>query len=130
MTLVWSAPSSDLNGQAAFRVESAHEYSIIIAGGEIDLLTAPAFREAVNTAGEVSDRIAIDLSAVDFMDSTGIGVLISALGRPRRRTVSLIAPPPIVRKVLQLTQLDHHFLVFDSLEHALQHGAGTPHSPA
>lgn len=126
MTLLWQSP--DLDGQATFRVEARSGGAVIVASGEVDILTSPALREAVLAAAEASNRIVIDLGAVTFIDSTGIGVIVAALGRHRQRSVSLVRPAPMVRKILQITTLDRLIPVLDSVDEALAHG-GTGAAP-
>jgi anti-anti-sigma factor len=124
MSLVWSSSDLDLNGLAAFRVEHRQDRAVLFASGEIDLLTAPALREAVLAATRVSDDIVIDLTAVTFIDSTGIGVLVRA-GRSGQNVVALVGPTLMVRKVLHLTGLDQVFPVFATIEEALSHSTST-----
>jgi anti-sigma B factor antagonist len=130
MTLVWASSAFDLKGLAAFRVEHTDDRAVVIAAGEVDLFTAPALREAVLAATQVSDALVIDLTDVRFIDSTGIGVLVGAAGRPRRRQVALVGPTPMMCKVLQVTGLDQVFPVFATMQEALaQDAITTEHAP-
>lgn len=57
------------------------------------------------------------MSAVDFCDSTGMNVLLSALKRMKEQggALEVAAPRPAVRKILQVTGLDSVFTVHDEV---------------
>ncbi len=88
----------------------------MIAAGEIDLYTAPRLHSELaaviaNSAPET--RIVVDMSGVEFCDSTGMNVLLSCLRQARERggELELAAPRPAVKKILQVTGLDAVFTV-------------------
>ena len=77
----------------------------LVVRGEIDLANAPRLRELLD---EVIDggasRVVVDCRELEFLDSSGIGVLVAA----RKRlgpdgTIVLSSPPAHVRKVLDIT---------------------------
>lgn len=90
---------------------------IVTASGEIDLYTAPALQAelAAVLGGGHPVRVVVDLSGVEFCDSTGMNVLLSAMKRARERggALDLAGPQPAVRKVLQVTGLDSVFNVVE-----------------
>ncbi|SPL94038.1 anti-sigma factor antagonist [[Actinomadura] parvosata subsp. kistnae] len=63
----------------------------------------------------------IDMSAVDFCDSTGMNVLLSALKRMKEQggALEVAAPRPAVRKILQVTGLDSVFTVHEEVPQEL-----------
>ena len=67
-------------------------------------------------------NLAVDLAAVDFMDSSGLAVLISGLRRTKEHQGSLVlvAPTPSVKRVLSITGLDKVFPIYDTVEDATQ----------
>ncbi len=76
--------------------------------GEIDTFTAPDLAERIASAFIDRDVI-LDFSNVSFMDSAGIGVLVSALkDSGGGASVRLLRPHPIVMRVLRLAGLDQH----------------------
>ncbi len=86
--------------------------------GEIDLYTAPRLQaEFARLLENGPARIVIDMSGVEFCDSTGMNVLRSALKRMRERggQLEVAAPRPAVRKILQVTGLDSVFTVHDAV---------------
>jgi anti-sigma B factor antagonist len=95
------------------------DYTIVTISGEIDLYTAPRLHSEL--VGVLDDgmpgRVVIDMSGVEFCDSTGMNVLLSCLRRARERggELEIAAPRPAVRKILQVTGLDSVFtLVADA----------------
>ncbi len=109
------------DGPATFCVRCTMGCAVVVATGEIDLYTAPALRDSLVKAGESSSRIVIDLTDVTFVDSTGLGVMLGALGRARDtdRSVSLVGPTDMVKRVLQITHLDQVFPTYALLDEAL-----------
>ena len=95
---------------------SQGDHAVVIAAGEIDLYTAPRLHSELaaviaNSAPET--RIVVDMSGVEFCDSTGMNVLLSCLRQARERggELELAAPRPAVKKILQVTGLDAVFTV-------------------
>jgi anti-sigma B factor antagonist len=82
---------------------------IVRLSGEIDISTSPSLRHVVQELLETDiEAIVLDLSDVQFMDSTGVGVLVAGHRRAAALGVvlSLRHPTPIVGKVLALTGVD------------------------
>ena len=95
--------------------------TVVSLAGELDLYNAHVVRETLlQVCSESPERLVVDLSAVRFMDSTALGVLIEARTRmPNRRAFLLAAPGLETRRALEISGLDRHFSVHDSLEDAL-----------
>lgn len=85
--------------------------------GEIDLHTVPRLRSELTSAlgGGGPVRLVVDLSRVDFCDSTGVNVLLSAHRQAREAggDLELKSPRAGVRKILQVTGLETVFTVTD-----------------
>jgi len=85
--------------------------------GEIDLYTVPRLQRELASVLGSSDpvRLVVDLSGVDFCDSTGVNVLLAAHRQAREKggDLELAAPRPAVRKILQVTGLETVFTVVD-----------------
>ena len=95
--------------------------SIVVSlAGELDLYNAAAVREALlECCAEGPERLIIDLTDVKFIDSTALGVLIEARTRlSNRRSFLLAAPGLETRRALEISGLDRHFTVHDSLDSA------------
>ena len=88
------------------RIESAQVNGTgeLVLAGEIDLLTAPELRSAL---GRLHGRVTVDVAAVTFLDSTGIGVLAGQWNRLREHGGDLMlrSPQGIVRRVLEIAGL-------------------------
>lgn len=97
------------------------DWTVVDVKGEVDLYTAPRLKDLLAdlTAGG-RHRIAVEFEGVEFMDSTGLGVLISGLKRCREAggTLALVGPTEPVRKVLSITGLDVVFPIHDSISEA------------
>jgi anti-sigma B factor antagonist len=92
---------------------------IVELKGEVDLFTAPAFKEAVYEILDAgNNRIIIDLSGLEFMDSTGLGVLLGALRRLRTTggSLALVCDRENIVKIFQLTGLDQVFTIYEKIE--------------
>lgn len=95
--------------------------AVLAVEGRINLVSAPDLRRAVQSAvDEGSARVAVDLSAVDFIDSSGLGALISGLKTARTAggDLRLAAATAQVTSVLQLTNLDRILRVYPSPDDA------------
>ena len=89
--------------------------------GELDVYNAGLVREAlVNAAERGGSRLVVDLQEVTFVDSTVLGVLVEARTHvPDRRSFLLAAPGFEVRRALEVSGLDRHFEVHDTVDSAL-----------
>ena len=99
------------------RSQSHGDRTLMSVSGEIDLYTAPRLHSelAAALAGGGPVRLVVDMSGVEFCDSTGMNVLLSCLRQARERggELELAAPRPAVRKILSVTGLDAVFTVAD-----------------
>lgn len=95
---------------------SQDDHAVVTITGEIDLYTAPRLHNelaAVIASAAPESRITLDMSGVDFCDSTGMNVLLSSLRTSREKSVefALAGPRPAVKKILQVTGLDSVFTI-------------------
>lgn len=78
--------------------------------GELDLSNVGSLRAAIDaTYGRGVDHIVFDLSGLSFMDSSGLAMLLSCA--ERIATVELRHPPPLIRRILELTGVSEVFVV-------------------
>jgi anti-sigma B factor antagonist len=100
---------------ADLEIESrkSDEGAVIAVRGEIDMATAPQLRDALlSLIDEGITSIAIDCRELEFLDSSGIGVLIAARNRLGDDGVlALQSPPAHIRKVLELTGVTEHVTI-------------------
>jgi anti-sigma B factor antagonist len=94
---------------------------LVRLGGELDLYNAGLVRDAlVDAARRTDERVVIDLEEVGFVDSTLLGVLVeSRTHLANRRAFLLAAPGLAVRRALEVSGLDRHFEVHESVDSAL-----------
>ena len=89
--------------------------------GRLNMVAAPALRKQLNYIVESGkNRIVIDLSATEFIDSSGLGVLIAALKIARNAggDLRIAAPTQQVCTVLELSNLDRVLRAYDSADSA------------
>jgi anti-anti-sigma factor len=93
---------------------------VVRARGEVDMSTAPLLEEALSAACDTAGphaSVVVDLAAVTFFGTTGLGVLVTTLGRCQalRIPLRLIAPGPAVLRQLSAVGLDRVFDLTGSL---------------
>ena len=96
--------------------------TIIAVGGEIDVYTAPKLRDKITelVSAGVYDII-VDMEAVEFLDSTGLGVLVGGLKKVRAHdgSLQLICTQDRLLKIFRITGLAKVFVIHDSADGAL-----------
>ena len=96
--------------------------TIVAVGGEIDVYTAPKLRDKITelVAGGVYD-IVIDMEEVEFLDSTGLGVLVGGLKKVRAHdgSLDLVCTQDRLLKIFRITGLAKVFVIHDSADAAL-----------
>ncbi|HEY1633414.1 MAG TPA: STAS domain-containing protein [Acidimicrobiales bacterium] len=92
-----------------FSISEDTDPPVLTVRGEVDLASAPKLAAAIT---ELMDRgntnLAVDLGSVEFIDSSGLGVLVGSLRRLREDGGDLVlrAASPAVTRILELTGLD------------------------
>ena len=82
------------------------EFSLV---GEVDISNAHYFRKQLETAlAEVRQSITIDLAELNYIDSTGLGVIIGVYGSVKKEglSVKVLNPKDNVKKLLVISGLD------------------------
>jgi anti-sigma B factor antagonist len=95
---------------------------ILDNAGEIDLYNAPEIKDIVNNLIEERKyNVVINLEKVSYIDSSGIGVLISSLSNLKKYQggLKIINVFASVKKVFELTKLTSFFEIYDSEEEAI-----------
>lgn len=91
--------------------------------GSLDIDTAPALKANLSRLVERSaPHVVVDLSGLDFCDSMGVGVLVTAHGRAMERGgwVRLAAPSRFLRRLLDTLGLTEYLALYPDLEAALK----------
>ncbi|HET7523696.1 MAG TPA: STAS domain-containing protein [Acidimicrobiales bacterium] len=101
--------------------ESRSPYTILAVKGEIDVYSAPRLREKlVELVSQGHRQIVVDLEGVDFLDSTGLGVLVGGLKRLRSHDgeLSIVCSQSRILKVFEITGLTTVFQLSPTIEEA------------
>jgi anti-sigma B factor antagonist len=117
-------PGPGLSGgreSAVAGIDRRGEAVVVSLAGELDLYNAEEIRRALlDTLADGTELLVVDLAEVTFIDSTALGVLIEARSRMTDRSgFRLAAPGTEVRRALEVSGLDRHFLVHDTVADAL-----------
>jgi len=115
--------------ELSLATRSVSDHVVVEIGGEIDVYTAPRLRERLIemiAAGE--KHIVVDLGRVEFLDSTGLGVLVGAHRRLRSSdgSLSVVCPHERLLKIFRITGLDNVFPIHSSVEEATNGGPTRP----
>jgi anti-sigma B factor antagonist len=89
----------------------------IVLGGELDIATAPELEQLVNERIDAGQEVVVDLRGLEFMDSSGIRVLVAAHARAGRAgtRVFVVRPAPnsAVAKIVEVSGLDGELNLLD-----------------
>jgi anti-sigma B factor antagonist len=102
-------------------VDRDGEAVVVRLAGELDLYNAHEVRAALLSESNKSpERLVVELSRVTFVDSTALGVLVEARSKLDNRRAFMIASPQVeTRRALEVSGLDRHFGVYDTVDAAL-----------
>jgi anti-sigma B factor antagonist len=116
----------DLLGSPIDTVEKDGAMIVIPAGPRLDAEAAPEFRATLLHLVDAGRRwLVIDLQSVDFIDSSGLGALVSALKRLKQTDpagdIHLANVGAPVLAVLEIIRLHRVFRQYESVDEAVQH---------
>lgn len=102
-------------------VERRGEATIVELQGELDLYNSQLVRSALEQAANAgAARVVVDLARVTFVDSTAMGVLIEGRARLDDRGAFVLAAPAMeTRRALEVSGLDRHFTIRDTVDEAV-----------
>ena len=107
----------------AVMVDGSDPVAVVTPAGRLDALSAPDLRTRCDRLiGSRTERLVLDLRAVEFLDSAGLAALVGALKRARAMggDVKLVAPDHDgVRRILRLTRFEHVFDTAGSVAEAI-----------
>ncbi len=108
---------------APFRVEAEDDAGLntVSVFGELDQATAPELRSALTAAFGAGGAVLVDLSDCDFIDSTGLSLLVEAKRKMAEdeRQFGVCCPDADVRRLLTLTGIDDAVGLFDTRDEAV-----------
>ena len=105
----------------AHKIETSAAGVVMSVSGEIDSYTAATLRaDLYGALASSTGSMIVDLSGVEFIDSTGLGVLIGLLRRSneRDRPLALVVPGKNIARIFSLTGLDKVFTIAESRREA------------
>ena len=109
--------------QLVCTVDECSNATVIHVQGDVDVVSAPQLRQVFIEvlAARPSTHLVVDLAGVQFMDSTGIGVMVGAHKRVTSHGgwFTVVVTTPMVRRLLQVTGLLRAWRVTGSVEDAL-----------
>jgi anti-sigma B factor antagonist len=104
-------------------------FTVIEVGGEIDVYTAPKLRERlISLVDSGSYQLIVDMEGVEFLDSTGLGVLVGGLKRVRAHEggIDLVCTQSRILRIFRITGLNRVFSIYDTVPAALAAHAAPP----
>ena len=104
-------------------VRKVGSHSVVDVKGEIDVYTAPKLREKLlELISEGSYDVVVNLEGVDFLDSTGLGVLVGALKRVKAHdgSLSLVCTQDKIIKIFKITGLTKVFPIHTTVDTATE----------
>jgi anti-sigma B factor antagonist len=126
------AKVEEVRMELSLSTRTVGDHTVLEVGGEVDVYTAPRLRERLVELVEQGARhVVVDLSRVEFLDSTGLGVLVGALKRLRavNGTFKLVCAHERLLKIFRITALDRVFELYDTVEAATAAPTGTDPEP-
>ncbi|HEU0241777.1 MAG TPA: STAS domain-containing protein [Micromonosporaceae bacterium] len=113
--------------ELSLSARSIGDRTVLEVGGEVDVYTAPTLREKIVSLVDGGARlIIVDLTHVEFLDSTGLGVLVGAMKRLRMvgGDFALVCDQEKILKIFRITGLDRVFTLHSTVEAATAGLAG------
>jgi anti-sigma B factor antagonist len=113
-----------------FKIETralSNSVPLIELEGEVDVYTAPQLKQQmIQLLESGAKEVAVDLTKVDYLDSTALGVLIGGLKRMRERdgNLALICPSARIKRVFEITGLDKIFDIYSNESELITEMAG------
>ncbi|HXO07640.1 MAG TPA: STAS domain-containing protein [Solirubrobacteraceae bacterium] len=113
--------------QNDFRVDVRVEGRIAIIGvtGELDLASSPELEQQLDQVWRSdADQLVLDLRGLEFMDSTGLSIVVGAHQRVAEtgRKLSVVKGPPQVQRLLDLTGVSERLQLVDTPEEVVTGG--------
>lgn len=96
---------------------------VVDVEGEIDVYTAPRLRELlIELVNKGHFRLIVNMEKVEFLDSTGLGVLVGGLKRVRAHdgSLDLVCTQERILKIFRITGLTKVFGIHDTVDEAIE----------
>jgi anti-sigma B factor antagonist len=105
----------------SIRTETSEGAVVVHVGGDLDVYTAPRLKETLAKALVDGRRLVLDLSEVHFIDSTALGILVSAQEQSRAADgdLRLVMDDPYLLKIFHITGFDGMFSIYPEVGRAV-----------
>jgi anti-sigma B factor antagonist len=106
---------------------------VISLAGEVDLYTAPEFKQQLlEVINQGARHVVVDFSDTTFIDSTTLGVLVGGVKRLRTNDgqLSLVCSDRNIKKIFEITGLDRVFTIYPTRNEALEQISSSSRPPA
>lgn len=106
-------------------ITEASPFRVVGLAGDVDLHSSPQARQAILEALKAGMPVLVELSAVSYMDSSGVASLVEGYQTARKQNLEfgLVAPAAAAMNVLKLARLDKVFPIHLSLSERLARGS-------
>jgi len=105
----------------SYEIRNVNGAAVVSLTGDVDLQTSPVVRQKLLESLDGHARVVVDLSAVNYIDSSGVASLVEAfqVSRKKGASFSLASVSSAAMRVLSLARLDKVFTIHPSVEAAL-----------
>ncbi|MGD0700932.1 MAG: STAS domain-containing protein [Trebonia sp.] len=100
------------------------DFAVVEVAGEIDVYTAPRLRELlIELVNKRKYQIIVDMEKVEFLDSTGLGVLMGGLKRVRAHdgALSIVCTQERILKIFRITGTNSVYGIYETVDQAKAH---------
>jgi anti-sigma B factor antagonist len=111
--------------QLRTQVSEISGWTVVNLYGELDVATSPDFRALlIQLVNDGASRLVLDLDGVDFLDSTGLGTLISGLKRARTHggDLRIVCTQTRIARLFEITGLDKAVPLLPTVDAAVAGG--------
>lgn len=109
--------------------DSSGLHAVVTIQGELDVTTAPQFRQTLmSVVARMYPAVILDLSGVEFIDSSALGVILTAYRQIKAQegAMAIASPIPRITRILEITGLTLSFPVRPSVAEAVASVASDP----
>lgn len=106
------------------RVHTEGPYAVVSLDGEVDMHSSPAARKQLLRTLKESRPVLVDLTQVQYIDSSGVASLVEGLQLARSENLefALVGVSAAAMRVLKLARLDEVFPIYDSVRARIHEG--------
>lgn len=108
--------------ELSLRTDTVAGRDVVRVSGEVDLYTAPRLRQwLIDLVSDGATHLVVDLDQVEFLDSTGLGVLVRGRNQMRAQegTFTLVCTQERILKIFRITGFDQVFTIVATVDDAV-----------